>query len=149
VRAACEEAAAQPLRLADQATGRDETPDGERRYHRLSTIRHIARGVSGPARNILLGNLTPGSPWSYHRTAVAPPRGRLGRRPPPGPGDRAFIRPEPSPGSSRRRDPTAPGVSPTTLRPGPRPSRPPAPAGRRAPRPSSPGRSRGRCRRSP
>src|SRR5262249_1542542 len=34
----------QPLRLADKATGRIQTPDGERRYQHLSDIRPIDRG---------------------------------------------------------------------------------------------------------
>ena len=39
VRAAAEEAEAQPLRLADQAPRRDETQDGQRRYQEVSAIR--------------------------------------------------------------------------------------------------------------
>src|SRR5262249_23416005 len=43
VRAAAEEAAVEPLRLADQAPGRDETPNGENPYPEVSAIRVSVR----------------------------------------------------------------------------------------------------------
>src|SRR5262249_4525587 len=46
LRAAREEAAAQSLRLADRATRRDQTQDGQRAYRDLSAIRPIDRTLA-------------------------------------------------------------------------------------------------------